>query len=154
LTEEQKQDDGQKLFDFCAECLKTFIESNFSGENEVKAPATLPLGFTVSYARYCYLGLEVLTLYLVFLPLLVSLSVAAKPQQCLPNSSPVRQAKIDHGVLIRWTKGFGAPNTEGHDVAEMFRKSLEKYVCPVLSPTLTLLRITMVHCVSICSNFQ
>lgn len=48
LTEEQKQDDGQKLFDFCAECLKTFIDSNFSGENEIKAPAKLPLGFTVS----------------------------------------------------------------------------------------------------------
>lgn len=39
-----------------------------------------------------------------------------------------RQDKIDHGVLIRWTKGFGAANTEGHDVVEMFRKSLQKHV--------------------------
>ena len=39
-----------------------------------------------------------------------------------------RQDRIDHGVLIRWTKGFGAPNTEGHDVVEMFRKSLAKHV--------------------------
>ena len=38
------------------------------------------------------------------------------------------QSRIDQGILIRWTKGFGASNTEGHDVAEMFRKSLEKYV--------------------------
>ena len=30
--------------------------------------------------------------------------------------------------LIRWTKGFGAPNVEGHDVAAMFEKSLKKYV--------------------------
>ncbi|KXN81350.1 Hexokinase-2 [Leucoagaricus sp. SymC.cos] len=73
LTEDQKQDDGQKLFDFCAECLKTFIEFSY----------------------------------------------------------PCFQEKIDHGVLIRWTKGFGAPNTEGHDVAEMFRKSLAKYNVPV-----------------------
>jgi len=43
---------------------------------------------------------------------------------CSRNS----QKKIDHGVLIRWTKGFGAPNTEGFDVAEMFRESLAKYV--------------------------
>ena len=39
-----------------------------------------------------------------------------------------RQNAIDHGELIRWTKGFGAANTEGHDVAAMFRKSLSKIV--------------------------
>jgi hexokinase len=39
-----------------------------------------------------------------------------------------RQERIDHGELIRWTKGFGALNTEGRDVAEMFRQSLLKYV--------------------------
>lgn len=38
------------------------------------------------------------------------------------------QERIDHGVLLRWTKGFGAPNIEGHDVAEMFKKSLKKFV--------------------------
>lgn len=47
LTEEQKQEDGQKLFDFCAECLKTFIETNL-GEGAVKDGEKLPLGFTVS----------------------------------------------------------------------------------------------------------
>lgn len=31
-------------------------------------------------------------------------------------------------VLIRWTKGFGAPNIEGRDVTAMFASSLEKYV--------------------------
>ncbi|ESK87989.1 hexokinase [Moniliophthora roreri MCA 2997] len=96
LTEEQKHDDGQKLFDFCAECIKTFIESNFTndgGELSLKEGELLPLGFTFSY--------------------------------------PCTQNKIDHGELIRWTKGFGATNTEGRDVAEMFRKSLEKYNVPV-----------------------
>ncbi len=43
------------------------------------------------------------------------------------------QVRIDHGELIRWTKGFGAPNTEGHDVAAMFRKSLEKFVSVAVS---------------------
>jgi hexokinase len=47
LTEEQKQEDGQKLFDFCAECLKTFIDTNL-GEGTVKEGEKLPLGFTVS----------------------------------------------------------------------------------------------------------
>jgi len=42
----------------------------------------------------------------------------------------LRQERIDHGELIRWTKGFNSSNTEGRDVAEMFRKSLEKYVRP------------------------
>ncbi|KAL5476386.1 HXK1_4 [Sanghuangporus weigelae] len=41
------------------------------------------------------------------------------------------QERIDHGVLIRWTKGFGAPNTEVRDVAEMFRKSIEKLDLPI-----------------------
>jgi hexokinase len=46
LTEEQKQEEGQKLFDFCAECLKTFIETNL-GDGTVKEGEKLPLGFTV-----------------------------------------------------------------------------------------------------------
>jgi len=91
LTEEQKQEDGQKLFDFCAECLKTFIETNL-GEGTVKEGEKLPLGFTFSY--------------------------------------PCSQERIDHGELIRWTKGFGAPNTEGRDVAAMFRESLKSHNVP------------------------
>ncbi|CAE6427100.1 unnamed protein product [Rhizoctonia solani] len=93
LTEEQKQEDGEKLFDFCAECLKTFIQSHLGEGLQLGPDGTLPLGFTFSY--------------------------------------PCAQDRIDHGKLIRWTKGFGAPNTEGHDVAEMFRKSLEKAKVPI-----------------------
>ncbi|KAI6132871.1 hexokinase [Pisolithus thermaeus] len=94
LSEEQKQDDGQKLFDFCAECLQTFIESNTGdGPGQLRPGQLLPLGFTFSY--------------------------------------PCTQERIDHGELIRWTKGFGAPNTEGRDVAGMFKKSLGKYQLPV-----------------------
>lgn len=102
LAEDQKHGDGQALFDFCAECLKTFIENHFS-ETEPKEGRkilmlnngeVLPLGFTFSYP-------------------------------CLQN-------KIDHGELIRWTKGFGASNTEGQDVAEMLRNSLRKYDLPVV----------------------
>ncbi|KIK55488.1 hypothetical protein GYMLUDRAFT_47692 [Collybiopsis luxurians FD-317 M1] len=96
LTEEQKHDEGQKLFDFCAECLKTFIDTNYTdgeGKSTLKPGETLPLGFTFSY--------------------------------------PCVQERIDHGELIRWTKGFGALNTEGRDVAEMFRNSIAKYEIPV-----------------------
>jgi len=95
LTEEQKQDEGQKLFDFCAECLKIFIDGSVTDPltSHLGSKGKIPLGFTFSY--------------------------------------PCSQERIDHGVLIRWTKGFGATNTEGHDVAEMFRKSLEKYQLPV-----------------------
>ncbi|KAJ7322826.1 hexokinase [Mycena albidolilacea] len=96
LTEEQKQEDGQKLFDFCAECLKTFVDTNLADENsglKLEPGEKLPLGFTFSY--------------------------------------PCSQERIDHGELIRWTKGFGAANTEGQDVAAMFRKSLAKYDLPI-----------------------
>ncbi|KAF8743553.1 hypothetical protein AX14_002105 [Amanita brunnescens Koide BX004] len=94
LTEEQKQDEGQKLFDFCAECLKIFIDTNFADEAALKPGEVLPLGFTFSY--------------------------------------PCSQDRIDHGNLIRWTKGFGAPNTEGHDVAQMLRESINKLNLPVV----------------------
>lgn len=49
LTEEQKHDDGQKLFDFCAECLKTFIETSLPTESgsDAREGKKLPLGFTV-----------------------------------------------------------------------------------------------------------
>lgn len=50
----------------------------------------------------------------------------------------VRQDRIDHGVLIRWTKGFGATNTEGRDVVELFRKSIDKYVRFPLSSYMTM----------------
>lgn len=40
----------------------------------------------------------------------------------------LRQERIDHGVLIRWTKGFGAPGAEGKDCAAMFKQGLEKFV--------------------------
>lgn len=50
LTEEQKHDDGQKLFDFCAECVKTFINSNLGDSEEmIKSGVKLPLGFTVRF---------------------------------------------------------------------------------------------------------
>lgn len=98
LSEEQKHDEGQLLFDFCAECLKTFVESSIES-GTIQKGAILPLGFTFSY--------------------------------------PCSQDKIDHGVLIRWTKGFGAPNTEGHDVVEMFKRSLEKYNVPAEVVALT-----------------
>ncbi|KAF8188801.1 hexokinase [Mycena galopus ATCC 62051] len=111
LTEEQKQEDGQKLFDFCAECLRTFVDTQLQEAEErrrelglkegeeveggfrLKEGEKLPLGFTFSY--------------------------------------PCSQERIDHGELIRWTKGFGAGNTEGRDVAEMFRQSLAKYDLPI-----------------------
>ncbi|KAJ9096876.1 hypothetical protein QFC20_006345 [Naganishia adeliensis] len=83
LTEEQKQEDGHKLFDFCAECLASFITVNLGRTSE---DPELPLGFT---------------------------------------------ERIDHGELIRWTKGFGAPNVEGHDVAAMFAESLAKFNVPI-----------------------
>jgi len=92
LSEEQKQDDGQKLFDFCAECLASFIkDTNSSGGK--KLPENISLGFTFSY--------------------------------------PCIQDRIDHGILLRWTKGFGAPGVEGNDVAEMFRNSLQKFGVPI-----------------------
>ncbi|KIY69002.1 hexokinase [Cylindrobasidium torrendii FP15055 ss-10] len=96
LTEEQKQGDGQQLFDFCAQCLKTFIDTNYvdeDGKSTLSEGQVLPLGFTFSY--------------------------------------PCSQERIDHGVLIRWTKGFGAGDTEGRDVAAMFNKSVDDLKIPV-----------------------
>jgi hypothetical protein len=49
LTEEQKQADGSLLFDFCAECLKAFIDQYTSeADGSIIRPGQeLPLGFTV-----------------------------------------------------------------------------------------------------------
>lgn len=91
LTDEQKQEDGSKLFDFCAENVEEFVQKHYSEEERNGEP--ISLGFTFSY--------------------------------------PTIQNAIDHGELIRWTKGFGNPNTEGHDCADMLRKSLERRKVPV-----------------------
>ncbi|KAH9457608.1 hypothetical protein Pst134EA_021483 [Puccinia striiformis f. sp. tritici] len=94
LTEEQKQEEGEKLFDFCAECLSKFVNDQYvDDDGNLLLESDIPLGFTFSY--------------------------------------PCTQKKIDHGELIRWTKGFGNPNVEGHDVGEIFSKSLNKFKVPV-----------------------
>ncbi|KAG8983883.1 hexokinase A [Tulasnella sp. JGI-2019a] len=88
ITEEQKQMDGEKLFDFCAECLSSFIHSSMAS-GVLKEGQSIPMGFTFSY--------------------------------------PCHQDRIDNGILIRWTKGWGSTNVEGHDVAEIFDRSLKKH---------------------------
>ncbi|GAA5979702.1 hypothetical protein JCM11641_004058 [Rhodosporidiobolus odoratus] len=94
LTEDQKHGSGQDLFDFCAECLNTFVQDHFADDDgKVDLEEPLPLGFTFSY--------------------------------------PCLQERIDHGILVRWTKGFGAPGVEGEDCAAMFQKGLDKFNVPV-----------------------
>jgi phenylpropionate dioxygenase-like ring-hydroxylating dioxygenase large terminal subunit len=56
------------------------------------------------------------------------LHVWLKPSAYMQFSYPCSQSRIDHGELIRWTKGFGAPNIEGRDVAAMFSDSLKRLV--------------------------
>lgn len=91
ITDEQKHEDGAKLFDFCARCIKDFIETHFGSCDHLDEH--LSLGFTFSY--------------------------------------PTVQRAIDHGELIRWTKGFDNPNTEGRDCADMLRTSLKRFNVPV-----------------------
>ncbi|PKI83102.1 hexokinase [Malassezia vespertilionis] len=91
LTDEQKHQDGKDLFDFCAKCVKDFVNKHFGSSSSIKDP--ISLGFTFSY--------------------------------------PMVQEKIDHGKLVRWTKGFDNPNTEGKDCAEMLRASLKRFDVPV-----------------------
>lgn len=48
LTEDQKQEDGQKLFDFCAQSLGTFIATQLDEDmGKLAAGQELALGFTV-----------------------------------------------------------------------------------------------------------
>jgi hexokinase len=93
LTEEQKQGSAGDLFDFCAQCVKDFIDSQLP---QATAESPIPLGFTFSYP--CY------------------------------------QKSIGHGVLVRWTKGFGTSGVEGNDVAQMFKDSLQKLKVPAGAP--------------------
>lgn len=133
LTEEQKQDEGQKLFDFCAECIKTFIESNmgsiadFAGEEN-----KIPLGFTVCSLQ----SVSVRFIHFGFFSSPIQLRESWLRLTWKYSLTVTRQERIDHGVLIRWTKGFGAPNTEGQDVTAMFRKSLDKHVRHISKPLL------------------
>lgn len=48
LTEEQKQEEGTKLFDFCAECVASFVEEHTGeGPGYIPEGEEIPLGFTV-----------------------------------------------------------------------------------------------------------
>ncbi|XP_042313433.1 hexokinase HKDC1 isoform X1 [Sceloporus undulatus] len=41
-------------------------------------------------------------------------------------SFPCRQAKIDKGTLVGWTKGFKATDCEGEDVVDMLREAIKR----------------------------
>lgn len=94
LTDEQKQGEASDLFDFCAECLASFIKDHYEDENgRVVIDKDISLGFTFSY--------------------------------------PSLQERIDHAVLLRWTKGWGVKGVEGEDVVAQFRAALDKAHVPV-----------------------
>lgn len=92
LSEDQKQESGEKLFDFCAECVMLFMHEQFDDPDsgELDLPDGMALGFTFSY--------------------------------------PCKQDRIDHGQLIRWTKGFGASGVEGQDACQLFTSALQARV--------------------------
>lgn len=75
LTEEQKHDDGQKLFDFCAECLKIFIDSSLTDPLNMYlgTGGKIPLGFTVSTFIFSFVLQGLLT---TLIKVLISLHVS------------------------------------------------------------------------------
>jgi hexokinase len=77
LAEEQKQEDGQLLFDFCAECLKTFINSSIES-GAIEVGNVLPLGFTVSHSILCEWVPSFKTCNPLLVLVLVSLLVSAQ----------------------------------------------------------------------------
>lgn len=71
LTEEQKQEDGEKLFDFCGQCLKAFTDS-IQESGESPKGKILPLGFTVCHSSHHFCILLIQTPTLVLVSMLVS----------------------------------------------------------------------------------
>lgn len=50
LTEEQKHQEGEKLIEFCAECVASFVKANIGEEDGLlKRGQEVSLGFTVLY---------------------------------------------------------------------------------------------------------
>ncbi|KAH7057451.1 hexokinase [Auriculariales sp. MPI-PUGE-AT-0066] len=47
-------------------------------------------------------------------------------------SYPCEQDRIDHAMLIRWTKGFGVSGAEGQDCGKLFQDALSKHQVPVV----------------------
>lgn len=93
LTEEQKHSDGSALFDFCADCLKTFIDNNFEPDS-LKPNELLPLGFTVSESRRISF-----TLYLSSNALASSRTLARK--LCISFVSPILTRSKVRSVSIK-----------------------------------------------------
>jgi len=126
LTEDQKQDDGQKLFDFCAECLKTFIDNHLTNENgvlDLKPGETLPLGFTVRphvwHSSAPVTDLSVLMQFsypcasvFVFLPFIWGtwLSICLQEMQA-GEDRPWRAHSLDERV---WCTKYRRPGCSGH----------------------------------------
>ena len=95
LTEEQKQEDGQKLFDFCAECLRTFIDANVE-TGLIQKATVLPLGFTVCHSRH--LSLLLLTMLSFSFHILVR--EYHDPQWRISPSSTVSLSALTTAVFL------------------------------------------------------
>jgi hypothetical protein len=128
LTEEIKQGDGQKLckwwpFDVLANRSSNHVSQSTFAPNALprssmtsarrasSALTTISPWGSLSATRACTFSLALF-------------HVLPWPHHMCDCS----QERIDHGVLLRWTKGFGAANVEGHDVVEILSKALEKHV--------------------------
>lgn len=65
------------LFDFCAECLKTFVDSQIES-GVIRKDSLLPLGFTVCVVGFAWRKVAERASFVVLLSLLVSAHVHAQ----------------------------------------------------------------------------
>lgn len=87
LTEEQKQQEGEKLFDFCAECVAGFVNANIGdADGLLKKGQEVSLGFTVSRLLISlFLGGDTLPNIFSSPTVLVSLHVCSLAKLCPLN---------------------------------------------------------------------
>ena len=110
--------------DFCVECLDSFIRETLG---RTEADGILSLGFTVRQLVISH-GAKLTNSSLTL--------VLNSGLTTVVGSLMLSKRYAELLELIRWTKGFGAPNIEGHDVAAMFKDALVRLVSWFASPNL------------------
>jgi hexokinase len=102
--------EGEKLFDYIAECLQRFIDDN---KLSILKPATYKFDLGKKNFSF-FLCLDIVSVLKVFLFLAFTFSF------------PCIQTSLSEATLVSWTKGFSCTSVVGNDVVLMLQQAINR----------------------------
>ena len=95
---------GEKLFDYIAECLQRFID-----DNKLAAHKSADYKFDLGKGSFFCRGIRMIRFLLAF-----------------TFSFPCKQSSLSQATLVSWTKGFSCTGVVGNDVVLLLQQAIDR----------------------------